>query len=179
MRKSTEDKKNRVRIEVLLVILAIGASVIESIIPRPIPFIKPGLANVVTVAAIIKYGFWTGLRVNILRATGAAIFIGIIATPTYLLSLSGGIASALVMGSVRRVLSVTGMSVAGSLASLYIQLLTASVILPGLPAGGLILPLSIWGTLSGTITGIVAIVLLRRGFPWIHDSGVDLVSLPK
>jgi len=179
LRKSTEDKKNRIRIEVLLVILATGAGVIESIIPRPIPFIKPGLANVVTVAAIIKYGIWSGLRVNILRATGAALFIGTIATPTYLLSLSGGIASALVMGSVRRVLSVTGMSAAGSLASLYIQLLTASVLLPGLPAAGLILPLSIWGTLSGTITGIVAIVLLRRGFPWIHDSGVDLVSQPE
>ena len=100
MWKSAEDRVNRIRIEVLLVMLAIGASVLENLIPRPIPFIKPGLANVVTVAAIVKYGFWTGLRVNILRATGAVIFIGTLATPTCLLSLSGGIASALVMGSV-------------------------------------------------------------------------------
>ncbi|NOQ21865.1 MAG: hypothetical protein GQ565_04330 [Candidatus Aegiribacteria sp.] len=177
MWKSTEEKGNRVRIEVLLVVLATGAGVIENIIPRPIPFIKPGLANIITVAAIVKYGFWTGLRVNILRSTGAALFIGTLATPTYLLSLSGGIVSALVMGSVKRVFSVTGMSVAGSLGSLLIQLLTASVLLPGLPVAGLLLPLSIWGTLSGTITGIVAIVLLRRGFPWIHDSGVDSATL--
>jgi len=176
MPKSTEERADRVKIEVLLVLLAIGAGVIENIIPRPIPFIKPGLANVITVAAIARYGFWTGLRVNILRSTGAALVIGTIATPTYLLSLIGGIASALLMGSVKKILSVTGMSVAGSLGSLSAQLLTASVLLPGLPAGALLLPLIMWGTLSGTITGIVAIVLLKRGFPWIHDSGVDSVS---
>ena len=176
MRKSADERINRVRIEVLLVMLAIGAGVIENLIPRPVPFIKPGLANVVTVAAIAKYGFWTGLRVNIFRSTGAAFFIGTLATPTYLLSLFGGIASALVMGSVKRIFSVTGMSVAGSLGSLSIQLLTASMLLPGLPTASLLLPLSIWGTLSGTITGIVAIALLKRGFPWIHNSGVDSAS---
>ncbi len=176
MLKPTEERTDRVKIEVLLVLLAIGAGVIENIIPRPIPFIKPGLANVITVAAIAKYGFWTGLRVNILRSTGAALVIGTLATPTYLLSLTGGIASALLMGSVKKILSVTGMSVTGSLGSLSIQLLTASALLPGLPAGTLLLPLLMWGTLSGTITGIVAIVLLKRGFPWIHDSGVDSAS---
>ena len=128
MPKSTEERADRVRIEVLLVLLAIGAGVIENIIPRPIPFIKPGLANVITVAAIARYGFWTGLRLNILRSTGAALVIGTLATPTYLLSLSGGIASALLMGSVKKILSVTGMSVAGSLGSLSVQLLTASVL---------------------------------------------------
>ena len=176
MWESTEDRVNRIRIEVLLVMLAIGAGVVENLIPRPIPFIKPGLANVVTVAAIVKYGFWTGLRINILRATGAALFIGTLATPTFLLSLSGGIASAILMGSVKKVFSVTGMSVAGSLGSLSVQLLTASMLLPGLPVASLLLPLSIWGTLSGTITGIVAIVLLKRGFPWIYNSGVDSAS---
>jgi len=176
MWKSTEERANRVRIEVLLVMLAVGAGVLESLIPRPIPFIKPGLANVVTVAAIFKYGFWTGLRVNILRATGAALFIGTLATPTYLLSLTGGIVSAMAMGSVKRIFSITGMSITGSLGSLMVQLLTASALLPGLPAAGLLLPIIIWGTLSGTITGIVATVLLRRGFPWIHDAGVDSTS---
>jgi len=177
MHKSAE--LNSLRIEVLLVILATGAGVIESLIPKPLPFIRLGLANVVTVAAITKYGFWTGLRVNILRSAGAAFFLGTIATPTFLLSISGSIASAMVMGSTRRFLSITGMSVSGSLGSLLIQLLTASVLLPGFPVNSLLVPLSIWGTLSGTITGIVAIVLLKKGFPWIHDSGVDATCLPE
>lgn len=180
MWKSTDKYHcNSVRIEVLLVILAIGAGVIENLIPRPLPFIKLGLANVITVAAITKYGFWTGLRVNVLRSTGAALFIGTLATPTYLLSISGGIASAMAMGGVKKYFSVTGMSISGSLGSLSIQLLSASVLLPGLPLDSLILPLGVWGFLSGTITGIVAIVLLRRGFPWIHDPGVDSACMPE
>lgn len=180
MQKSTEKYRGDcVRIEVLLVVLAIGAGVIENLIPRPLPFIKLGLANVITVAAIAKYGFWTGLRVNILRSTGAALFIGTLATPTYLLSVSGGIASAVVMGCTKKCFSVIGMSVSGSLSSLSIQLLTASALLPGLPTENLVLPLAIWGFLSGTITGIVATVLLRRGFPWIYNPGVDSACMPE
>jgi len=177
MPRTTETPLTRIRTEAFLVVLAIGAGVIESLIPRPVPFIKPGLANVVTVAAIAKYGLWTGLRVNLLRATGTAIFIGTLATPTFILSLTGGIASAVMMGTSSKFFSVTGMSVSGSLASMYAQLIAASVLLPGLPAGSLIIPLAVWGTLSGTITGIVAIVLLRNGFPWIPDSGVDAARL--
>lgn len=180
MCKSTEEYCGySVRIEVLLVILAVGTGVVENLIPRPLPFIKLGLANVITVAAITKYGFWTGLRVNVLRATGAALFLGTLATPTYLLSIFGGIASAMVMGGVKKYFSVTGMSVSGSLGSLSIQLLTASVLLPGLPLDSLIIPLAIWGFLSGTITGIVATVLLRRSFPWIHDPGIDSECMPE
>ena len=174
MQKEAESPGYRAGTEVFLVLLAIGAGVIENIIPRPIPFLKPGLANVITVAAIARYGIWTGLRVNILRAAGAALFTGTIATPTFLLSLSGGIASALVMGTVIRLFSVIGTSVTGSLSSLFAQLLAAYLLLPGLPAASLVLPLTLWGTLSGTVTGIVAIVLLRNGFPWIHDRGVDM-----
>jgi heptaprenyl diphosphate synthase len=177
MRKTPEIIGNRVRTETLMVILAIGASVLEGIIPRPVPFIKPGLANVVTVAAIARYGLWTGLRVNILRAFGTALFIGTLATPTFILSLSGGISSAMVMGVFKKFFSVTGMSVSGSLASIFTQLFAATLLLPGLPAGSLIIPLAVWGTLSGTITGILAIVLLRNGFPWISDPGVDAARL--
>jgi heptaprenyl diphosphate synthase len=167
VREGTETSEGRLRAEVVMVILATGAGVIENMIPRPLPFIKPGLANIVTVAAVAKYGMLTGLRVNILRATGAALFAGVIATPTYILSLAGGAASALVMGISVRFLSVTGTSVTGSLASLWLQLAIACALLPGLPAGNLLLPLSIWGFLSGAFTGIIAAVLLRKGFPWM------------
>ncbi|MCK5065121.1 MAG: Gx transporter family protein, partial [Candidatus Fermentibacteraceae bacterium] len=78
------------RVEIILVLLAIGIGVLENIVPKPFPFLKLGLANVVTVSAIIRYGTMTGLRINVLRSTGAALILGIIATPTYLLSLAGG-----------------------------------------------------------------------------------------
>lgn len=159
--------------EIILVLLAIGIGVLENIVPKPFPFLKLGLANVVTVSAIIRYGTMAGLRINVLRSTGAALLLGIIATPTYLLSLAGGIVSSIVMGYLRKLFSVTGISVAGSLCSLCIQLFLASLLLPGLPVGALALPLVVWGILSGAVTGIVAVVLLRKGFPWIREAGVD------
>ncbi|MBN2586712.1 MAG: Gx transporter family protein [Candidatus Fermentibacteraceae bacterium] len=173
MTERTDNADGRLKAEVLMVVLATGAGVIENLLPRPVPFIKPGLANIVTVAAVARYGMLTGLRVNILRTTGAALFTGSLATPTYVLSLAGGVASAMVMGASRRLLSVTGISVAGSLASLWIQLVLASVLLPGLPAASILLPLSVWGFLSGAVTGIIAAVLLRKGFPWMPGTGVD------
>ncbi len=168
------DKLNgHFRAEIILVLLAIGIGVLENIVPKPFPFLKLGLANVVTVSAIIRYGTMTGLRINVLRSTGAALLLGIIATPTYLLSLAGGIVSSIVMGNLRNVFSVTGISVAGSLCSLCIQLFLAMLLLPGLPVGTLAMPLIVWGILSGAVTGIVAVILLRKGFPWIREAGVD------
>ncbi len=162
------------RTEVLLVLLATGAGLLESLLPRPVPFMKPGLANVVTVAAVMRYGMMMGIRINILRATGSALFLGTLATPTFALSLSGSIASAVIMGLVCRYLSVTGTSVSGSLFSVWTQLLVATFLLPGLPLLELVLPVSLWGFLSGTFTGILAVVLLRKGFPWTVQ-GVDSV----
>lgn len=171
--EGTEGAEGRIGAEVLMVILATGIGLIENMLPRPLPFIKPGIANIVTVAAVAKYGTFTGLRVNLLRATGAALFTGTLATPSYLLSLCGGASSALVMGLVIRFLSVTGTSVSGSLASLWTQLALACALLPGLPAGSLLPTLSAWGFLSGALTGIIAAVMLRKGFPWIPGTGVD------
>lgn len=161
------------RSEVLLVLLATAISVLESALPRPVPFMKPGFANMVTVAAVWKYGLPTALRVNILRSVGAALLLGTLATPSFLLSLAGGVSSALAMGLLRRALSIPGISVAGSVASLWTQLLSASIMLPGLPIGTLLLPLALWGVLSGSLTGIFAVLLLRRGFPWAAEEGLD------
>jgi heptaprenyl diphosphate synthase len=170
--------KNRWSIEVVLVLLAVGTAVIEGLVPKPVPFLRFGLANVVTVAAIVRYGTRTGLMINILRSTGAALFLGTLVTPTYLLSLAGGITSAIVMGSLKRVLSITGISVSGSMASLLIQLLIAGILLPGLPVRELLPLVSIWGMISGAVTGIIAAILLRKGFPWLGEAGVDSPCLP-
>lgn len=153
--------------------MAVSLGVIEGMVPKPLPFLRPGLANIATVAGILRIGPGAGIRINLFRSAGAAIFLGTLATPTFLLSLSGGMASAAVMGSTRKLFSVTGLSLAGSLASIAAQLGAASLVLPGLPLRSLVLPAIAWGTLAGLITGISAGLLLRRGFPWTGYGGVD------
>jgi len=162
--------------EVILTLMAVSLGVIEGMVPKPIPFLRPGLANIATVAGILRIGPAAGIRINLFRSVGAAIFLGTLATPTFVLSLSGGLASAMVMGWTRNLFSVTGLSVAGSLASISAQLGAASMVLPGLPLQALLLPAVAWGTLAGLITGISAGLLLRRGFPWTGPGGVDSVQ---
>ena len=173
-----EIQASGLRTEVLLVIIATGAGLIENLLPRPLPFVKPGLANIVTAAAVWKYGTMSGIRVNLLRSTGAAIFLGTLATPSYILSLGGGAVSAAAMGSVRRFLSVPAMSAAGSIASLMAQLILAGWLLPGLPLRPLVMPVVLWGALSGVLTGTAAAALMNRGFPWV-GKGVDSSRPPE
>ncbi|MBD3277508.1 MAG: hypothetical protein GF388_04335 [Candidatus Aegiribacteria sp.] len=173
MVEKSEHAGRKLRIEVFLVLLAVAAGLIENILPRPVPFVKPGLANIVTVAAVVKYGMGTAIRINLLRSAGASLVMGTLATPSFVLAVSGGLASAMAMGLLRRLFSVPALSVSGSLASMWIQLLTFSLLFTDFPSKNLFLPITMWGVAAGTITGIMATVLLRRGFPWISGTGVD------
>ncbi len=164
------------RREVMLVVIAAALSVMETMFPKPFPFMKPGLANVVTVAVVVKYGTVSGLRLNVLRAVGAALFTGTIATPAFLLSISGGVMSALVMGPARRILSITGTSVTGSMFNMWTQLAMISLLFPGLPVRAMLPMVTVWGILAGVVTGMVAAILLRRGFPWIEEPRLDRLS---
>ena len=152
------DKSNRdLRI---LILTATALGVVDSIIPRPIPFMKLGLANVAAVIAIVRYGTLKTLELNVLRVFAVALITGLLVTPTFLLSLSGATASALAMGLLRRLfrdkLSIAGLSVAGAVSSLWGQLLAASLILRGLPLQNIVLLLTLWGIVSGTAVGLIA-----------------------
>jgi len=153
----------------LLVLAATGIGLLETLLPRPVPFIKPGLANVVTVFAVLTCGRWSGIRINLLRSVLVSLVSGTIATPSFLLSLSGGIASAAVMGAlaalVPSVLSVTGLSIAGGLASMGAQLAAASLVIPGLPLRALIPAACLWGMISGALVGTAAVQALRSELP--------------
>jgi len=163
----------RMKGEVILAIMAVAIAVLEGFIPRPVPFLKPGLANIATIAGILLYGPWSGLRINLLRCFGAAIFTGTLATPTFALSLAGGVASASVMGLFRQVFSVPGLSVLGSVSGMGAQLAAISIMFPGLPTRMLLAPVMIWAVAAGAVTGGTAAIFLRRGFPWVHTDGLD------
>jgi len=153
---------------VMLALIAVGLGVVDGILPRPLPFLRIGLANVVTVMVAFRMGTARALSVNLLRVVAVSLFLGSIATPSFLMSLAGGVSSALLMGllsrTARRILSVTGISIAGSMASLSAQLSVAVAIIPGIPVGSIVVPLTAWGILSGTVTGLLAALLLRRRF---------------
>jgi len=81
-----------------LAALAITIHVAEGMLPSPLPGIKPGLANVVTIAALLLYGWRAAVWVSLLRVVVGSILIGTFLTPTFVLSFSGALAAVAVIG---------------------------------------------------------------------------------
>jgi len=80
-----------------LTALAITIHIAESALPSPVPGIKPGLANVVTVVALMQFGWGTAAWVALLRVLIGSLLIGTFLSPTFLLSLSGALAGIFVL----------------------------------------------------------------------------------
>jgi heptaprenyl diphosphate synthase len=78
---------------------AIALTLAEAAIPLPIPGVKPGLANIVTLIVLYQYGWRTAAWVAILRIIVGALALGQFLTPAFVLSLSGGLASLLVLAA--------------------------------------------------------------------------------
>ncbi len=81
-----------------LAALAIAVHVVESAVPTPIPGVKPGLANVVTVATLALYGWRAASWVSLLRVLAGGLVIGTFLSPTFMLSLAGALFSLAFMG---------------------------------------------------------------------------------
>lgn len=80
-----------------LAALAIGLHLIESIVPSPLPGVKPGIANIVTLYVLYKFDFATAAWVSLLRVFAGSMLLGQFLSPTFMLSLSGALTSLLVL----------------------------------------------------------------------------------
>ena len=81
-----------------LAALAITIHIAESALPSPLPGLKPGLANVVTLLVLCRYGWRMAAWVTLLRVLVGSVLIGTFLSPTFFLSASGAIASIVVLG---------------------------------------------------------------------------------
>lgn len=72
---------------------ALGLSVLEAAIPSPLPGVKPGLANIVTLIVLARYGWRTAAWVSILRVMAGGLLMGNFLAPGFFLSLSGALCS--------------------------------------------------------------------------------------
>jgi len=90
------------RITILALIVALGVVLhrFEALIPLPSPWIKLGLANVMTLVTLVFLGFRDALIVTLLRITLGSILWGTFLSPGFFLSLFGGIAATFTMAMV-------------------------------------------------------------------------------
>lgn len=145
---------------------AIGLTLAEAAIPLPIPGIKPGLANIVTLLVLYRYGWRTAAWVAGLRIVAGALALGQFLTPAFVLSLSGGVMSLLVLAVAIRFSSrwvgPVGLSLLAAFAHIGTQLLVVDVwLLPGASILGL-LPLFLGAAwVTGLVNGLATAHLLK------------------
>jgi len=151
---------NRSRTIPVLGALCFFLSAIEFMIPRPLPFIRIGLANFPILLALEVLplpGFFT---VVLLKIVGQGLIQGTLFSYTFLLSVCGSFGSAAVMALLHKIgkkgISLIGISAAGALTSNSIQLFCAKFLFVG-PAMYLIAPpfLAV-GLASSVILGAMA-----------------------
>ncbi|MDH5378404.1 MAG: Gx transporter family protein [Gammaproteobacteria bacterium] len=72
--------------------LAILVHLIEAAFPSPLPGVKPGLANIITLIVFFRYGLRMAVWVSLLRVLVASLLLGSFLSPTFALSLAGAVA---------------------------------------------------------------------------------------
>lgn len=147
---------------------AIALHGFENLLPSPIPWLKLGLANIITLVALSLYGFRTALMVTLIRVVLASIFIGTFLGPAFILSTGGGIASVIAMGLTIRfcnkIFGTVGVSLVGALFHNIAQLsLAYYFFIQRLDAILMISPVIILiGSLTGITNGIISDILIKN-----------------
>ncbi len=78
---------------------AIALSVVEAAIPSPLPGVKPGLANIITLIVLARHGWREAVWVTLLRVLAGSLVLGQFLAPGFFLSLAGSLASLVVLGA--------------------------------------------------------------------------------
>ena len=73
--------------------IAILLGVVEAGFPSPIPGVKPGIANIITLVVLWRYGWRDAAWVSLLRLFGGALVLGGFLSPGFALGLCGGVCS--------------------------------------------------------------------------------------
>jgi heptaprenyl diphosphate synthase len=164
------DEQNRSEIFsiALLAAYAIGLHSIERFIPSPIPWLRFGFANIITLTTLLLYGIKAGMTVTLIRVIVGSLIVGTFLGPAFILSLSGGVSSTLVMWAAcnlfGRFLSPVGVSLLGALTHNCIQLLFAYLFfVRRFEAIIYVTPIIVLlGVITGTINGIVTCLVVKR-----------------
>lgn len=150
----------------LLSAIALTIFMVEAQIPAlvPIPGIKLGLSNIVTVFTVFAIGPWEGAAVLFVRIFLGAVFSGNFSSILY--SAAGGICAIAVTMLLRRILSKKQLWVAGCLGAIAhsVGQMAMAVLVTGTPSIAIYLPVMIaCGIVTGLFTGLCAQLLVNRG----------------
>ncbi|HPT84893.1 MAG TPA: Gx transporter family protein [Bacillota bacterium] len=164
-------KARRLALDGAMLCVALALSYLESILPAwtlvPLPGVKPGLANIVTVLLVRRGYVADAAAVSFARICLSAMLFG--GPVSYFISLSGGafafFALCVCTYALGKFVGPLGTSVMSAAAHNIGQIFAVSVIMSPTAAIAY-LPVLLFASLfTGTITGIILILLDRVKFP--------------
>jgi len=149
----------------ILISLAVVLSYIERFIPLdliiPVPGIKLGLANIVTMFALFFMGLTSAVAVTVLRCILASFLFGGMSSLLY--SLAGAFMALMVMTVLKtgynKAFSILGISMGGAAAHNTGQILMASLMMRNAAIFAYLPVLLMTGLVTGLLTAIIAVNL--------------------
>ena len=150
----------------LLSAIALIIFVVEAQIPAlvPIPGIKLGMSNIVTVFAVFTIGSWEAALILAVRIFLGAVFAGNFSTIFY--SAAGGALAILATILLKKILKKNQLWVAGCIGAIAhsVGQMAAAVVITGTPGLLIYLPVMVvCSIITGLFTGLCAQILVNRG----------------
>ncbi len=156
---------------VLLALLIAMASVLHVVeswlpLPLPVPGIKLGLANIVSLIVISMFGWRDAIYVAMLRVVLASLFGGVFLGPAFAMSISGAIGSITIMALVFQYwypdFSLVGISIIGAVAHNMVQIIVASLLVSSATLLWYLPYLILFALPTGLATGITTIYFMQK-----------------
>ncbi|HNR50005.1 MAG: Heptaprenyl diphosphate synthase component I [Deltaproteobacteria bacterium ADurb.BinA179] len=155
------DRNIRIATLALFIAMAVALHWIESFIPRPAPFLRFGLANILTLCTLYTFGGLWALFVVISRVVIGSALAGSIFSPVFAFSLSGGVAAAVVMWAMPKTLfSPIGVSVGGAAAHMSAQLALAVLLVAHMSLTHILPIFLLVSVITGVVNGYCVVIVL-------------------
>ena len=155
--------------------VALGLTILESAIPSPLPGVKPGLANIVTLIVLARYGWRMAAWVSLLRVLAGSLLFGNFLTPGFFLSLSGAVLSLIMLAFARhlptRWFGPVSHSIYAAFAHITGQMLIVYLWL--IPHAGIAYLIPVFATAAlvfGTVNGLIAARFMDDKSLLIHEN---------
>ncbi len=160
-----KNKAKKIAFMGIMASLAIVLSYVEAMLPplsASVPGIKMGLANIVIVFALYSFGVGSAVCISLVRLFAVALLFGNATTFAY--SFAGAALSLTLMYLLKRfdILSPVGVSTAGGVSHNIAQIAVAILLLGRAEIGYYLIVLTLTGTVSGVLIGLLGSLLIKR-----------------
>lgn len=156
---------------VLLALFIAMASVLHVVeswipVPLPVPGIKLGLANIISLFVIIIFGWRDAIYVAMLRVFLASLFGGMLLGPTFAMSASGALSSTVIMAYVyyywHPKFSLLGISIIGAVIHNMVQIMVAASLVESVDLLWYLPYLILFAIPTGLATGLTTVYFVAK-----------------